>query len=129
MLLDSSENILRCHVWARGSQAETDPNVVSNTLLQAFTFALVDYVTEYKLLPTLYNNQRQSSFEPPASPRAINAVKFADETCKYFINSLFNEIEYFSYLAFAIDRNVQTARTYTVDTAPNVPVVQSRRVS
>lgn len=56
---------------------------MSTTLLQAFTFALADYVTEHKLLPTLYNNnQRHSSLEPPASPRSSNLVKFADESRK-----------------------------------------------
>ena len=60
-------------------QPEVDPIVMSNTLLQAFTFALADYVTEYKLLPKLYNNQRHGSLEPPPSPRSMNTVRFADE--------------------------------------------------
>jgi hypothetical protein len=78
--IDLSENILRCHVWARGSQPEIDPIAMSTTLLQIFTFALADYVTEYKLLPTLYNNPRHGSFEPPSSPRPINTGKFSDES-------------------------------------------------
>ncbi|CAF3845624.1 unnamed protein product, partial [Adineta steineri] len=117
---NSPENILRCHVWARGSQPEIDPTAMSNTLLQAFTFALADYVTEYKLLLRLNNNnnsnnnshhfnQRHGSLEPPPSPRSMNTVKFADET------------------NFALDRNVQAARTYTIDTTPTTPTAQSRR--
>ncbi len=82
--MDLSENILRCHVWARGSQPEIDPIVMSTTLLQAFSFALADYITEYKLLPTLYNNPRHSSLEPPPSPRSISTVKFSDESSKEF---------------------------------------------
>jgi len=58
---------------------------MSTTLLQAFTYALGDYVTEYKLLPKLYNNQRHGSFEPPPSPRSINTVRFADESSQYFL--------------------------------------------
>ena len=57
---------------------------MSQTLLQAFTFALADYVTEYKLLPTLYNNQRHGSSEPPSSPRTLNNVRFSDESRKLF---------------------------------------------
>ncbi|CAF2646870.1 unnamed protein product [Rotaria sp. Silwood2] len=106
-----SENILRCHVWARGSQPEIDPTFMSNTLLQAFTFALADYVTEYKLLPTLYNNQRHGPFDPPPSPHSMNAIKFVDES------------------NFTVDRNVQTAHTYGVDTVVTMPTVQSRRHS
>ncbi|UJR27028.1 hypothetical protein I4U23_008332 [Adineta vaga] len=113
---NSNENILRCHVWARGGQPETDPSIMSNTLLQAFRFALADYVTEYKLLPKLYNSsnniyQRHGSLEPPPSPRSMNTVKFANET------------------TFILDRNVQTARTFTMDTGPTTPTVQSRRHS
>ncbi len=52
---------------------------MSTTLLNAFTFALADYITEYKLLPALYNNHRHGQFDPPPSPRTINPVKFADE--------------------------------------------------
>ncbi len=78
--IDLSENILRCHVWARSSQPEIDSIVMSTTLLQVFTFALADYVTEYKLLPTLYNNPRHGSLEPPSSPRPINTGKFSDES-------------------------------------------------
>ncbi len=84
IFIGSSENILRCHVWARGSQPEIDPVVMSSTLLQAFTFALADYITEYKLLLTLCNNQRHGSFEPPSSPRLMNQVKFAEESSKTF---------------------------------------------
>jgi len=80
--IDLTENILRCHVWGRGSQPEIDPVVMSNTLLQAFIFALADYVTEYKLLPTLYNSPRHGSFEPPPSPRMINPGKFSEESSK-----------------------------------------------
>jgi len=58
---------------------------MSTTLLQAFTFALADYVTEYKLLPTLYNNPRHNSFEPPPSPRLMNTVRFSDESGKSFL--------------------------------------------
>jgi hypothetical protein len=57
---------------------------MSTTLLQAFSFALADYITEYKLLPTLYNNPRHSSLEPPPSPRSISTVKFSDESSKEF---------------------------------------------
>ena len=78
--LASGENILRCHVWVRGSPAEVEPATMSNTLLQTFSFALADYITEYKLLPTLFNNHRHGSLEPPASPRSTATVKFADET-------------------------------------------------
>jgi hypothetical protein len=58
---------------------------MSSTLLQAFTYALGDYVTEYKLLPKLYNNQRHGSFEPPPSPRSMSTVRFADESSQYFL--------------------------------------------
>jgi hypothetical protein len=58
---------------------------MSTTLLQAFTYALGDYVTEYKLLPKLYNNQRHGSFEPPPSPRSMSTVRFADESSQYFL--------------------------------------------
>lgn len=87
--IDLTENILRCHVWGRGSQPEIDPAVMSATLLQAFTFALADYVTEYKLLQTFYNNSRHSSFEqPPPSPRLLNQGKFSDESSKFFRSCL-----------------------------------------
>lgn len=88
--LDLTENILRCHVWGRGSQPEIDPATMSATLLQAFTFALADYVTEYKLLQPFYNNSRYSSFEPPPSPRLLNPGKFSDETSRIFHVTLFN---------------------------------------
>ena len=105
-----TENILRCNIWTRGCQSEVDPATMSTTLVQAFTYALVDYVTEYKLLPTLYNNPRQNSFEPPPSPRLINTVKLSDETNKEF--------------SFA-----QT-RPFTLDnTIPTTPTTHSRRVS
>jgi hypothetical protein len=55
---------------------------MSTTLLQAFKFALADYITEYKLLPTLYNNHRHNSLEPPPSPRSIYPAKFSDESGK-----------------------------------------------
>ncbi|CAF0727285.1 unnamed protein product [Rotaria sordida] len=107
---NSSENILRCHVWARGSQSEIDPTIMSSTLLQAFTFALADYVTELKLLPTFYNNQRHGQFEPPSpSPRSVNTIRFVDES------------------SFALDRNTEAARTHSVDTATTMATVQSRR--
>jgi hypothetical protein len=61
---------------------------MSSTLLQAFTYALGDYVTEYKLLPKLYNNQRHGSFEPPPSPRSMSTVRFADESSQYFLLKL-----------------------------------------
>jgi len=103
---------------------------MSSTLLQAFTFALADYVTEYKLLPTLYNNPRHGSLELPPSPRSINTVKFSDESSKSLLLSL---ILYFFimvfFLAFILDRNIQAARTYTMDTIPTTPTIQSRRVS
>ncbi|CAF0727305.1 unnamed protein product [Rotaria sordida] len=109
---NSSENILRCHVWARGSQSEIDPTIMSSTLLQAFTFALADYVTELKLLPTFYNNQRHGQFEPPSpSPRSVNTIRFVDES------------------SFALDRNTEAARTHSVDTATTMATVQSRRHS
>ncbi len=57
---------------------------MSTTLLQSFKFALADYITEYKLLPTLYNNPRHSSLEPPPSPRSISTVQFSDESSKEF---------------------------------------------
>ncbi|CAF3449227.1 unnamed protein product [Rotaria sp. Silwood1] len=109
--IDLSENILRCHVWARGSHTEIDQNLMSHTLLQAFTFALADYVTEYKLLPTLYNNQRHGPFDPPSSPRSMNAIKFIDES------------------NFVLDRNVPTAHTYGADAVVTMSTVQSRRHS
>jgi hypothetical protein len=75
---------------------------MSTTLLQAFTFALADYVTEYKLLPTLYNNQRHGSLEPPSSPRSINTVKFADDSSRTFYSYLFLTIHFFQLL-FSIE--------------------------
>jgi hypothetical protein len=73
---------------------------MSQTLLQAFSFALADYITEYKLLPTLYNNQRHGSFEPPSSPRSMNTVKFADEPSELFnlifINNDFLFLRFYS---------------------------------
>ena len=71
-------------MWGRGSQPEIDPATMSATLLQAFTFALADYVTEYKLLQPFYNNSRYSPFEPPPSPRLLNPGKFSDETSMFF---------------------------------------------
>ncbi|CAF0736616.1 unnamed protein product [Adineta ricciae] len=111
---NTNENVLRCNVWARGGQPEIEPVTMSNTLLQAFTYALADYVTEYKLLPKLYNSSghvyhRHGSLEPPPSPRSVNTVKFANET------------------TFILDRNVPTARTFTADAGPTTPTVQSRR--
>ncbi|CAM4873794.1 unnamed protein product [Rotaria socialis] len=103
---NSSENILRCHVWTRGSSGEIEASAMSSTLLQAFTYALADYVTEYKLLPSLYNNQRHGGFEPPPSPRSMATVRFADES------------------NFVLDRNIQT---YGVETIPTTPTLQSRR--
>ncbi|CAF3840940.1 unnamed protein product [Rotaria magnacalcarata] len=105
---NSSENILRCHVWARGSPGEIEASTMSSTLLQAFAYALADYVTEYKLLPTLYSNQRHGVFEPPPSPRSMTTVKFGDES------------------NFVLDRNIQT---YGVETIPTTPTLQSRRHS
>ena len=108
------DNLLRCNVWIRGSQTELDPISMSTTLLQAFRFALADYVTEYKLLPTLYNMPRQTSFDPPPSPRLFNSTKMSDERNK----------------EFSLDRAVPHARTYTIDnTTPTTPTAQSRRVS
>lgn len=86
--IDPSENILRCNVWTRGNQSEVDPVLITNTLLEAFTFALADYVTEYKLLPIIYHNQRYGAFEPPPSPRSMTTVRFAEDLGKYFYFSL-----------------------------------------
>lgn len=83
MKIATSENILRCNVWIRGSLGENDPVIISNTLLQSFTYALADYVTEYKLLPTLRHNQRHIGYEPLPSPRLTNNVKFTDEQSKF----------------------------------------------
>lgn len=33
------------------------------------------------------------------------------------------------FIAFNLDRNIQTARTYAIDTIPTTPTIQSRRVS
>ena len=65
---------------------------MSNALSQAFTYALADYVTEYKLLPKLYNSSghvyhRYGSLEPPPSPRSANTVKFANETSRFHSHS------------------------------------------
>ena len=83
--LDLTENILRCHVWGRGSQPEIDSAAMSATLLQAFVFALADYVTEYKLLQTFYNTRHSSFEQPPPSPRLLNAGKLSDESSKFFL--------------------------------------------
>lgn len=109
-----TDNVLRCNVWTRGSQTELDQANISTTLLQAFRFALADYVTEYKLLPTLYNTPRHNSLDPPPSPRLFNSLKLSDETSK----------------EFSLDRTASHARTYTIDnTIPTTPTAQSRRVS
>lgn len=83
---------------------------MSKTLLQAFTYGLADYVTEYKLLPTLYNTPRTNSLEPPASPRG----KISDETTR----------------EFSFDRNTFPARAISIDNPiPTTPITHSRRVS
>lgn len=130
LILDLTDNILRCHVWGRGSQPEIDPVTMSATLLQAFTFALADYVTEYKLLQPFYNNSRYSSFEPPPSPRLLNPGKFSDETSMFFMYFFvfFSTISGW-FVGFALDRNLPTARTFTMETTPTTPTIQSRRVS
>ena len=75
---------------------------MSSTLLQAFTFALADYITEYKLLLTLCNNQRHGSFEPPSSPRSMSTVKFAEESSRTFYHSYFL-FNHFLKLSFRIE--------------------------
>ena len=140
--LASAENILRCNVWARGSQAEIEPVFMSNTLLQAFSFALADYITEYKLLPTLFANQRHGSLEPPASPRSTATVKFADETSnerdmtwmrpaprEHRLDKMTRDCTMSLPLAFILDRNVPNSRASAADAVPTTPIVHSRRVS
>ena len=101
---------------------------MSTTLLQAFTFALADYVTEYKLLPTLYSNQRHISFEPPPSPRSMSNVKFADETgTARKRSSLLIVFDVVS--VFNLDRSMISARTFALDAIPTTPTIHSRRVS
>lgn len=104
---------------------------MSSALLQAFSFVLADYATEHKLLPTLYNNQRNySSFEPPPSPQTLNNSKSNDENSKKssWIDFSTETTNSFDSSVLTIDRSLNPARTFTLDAVPTTPTIHSRRV-